>query len=102
MTGQPDGRLYPLLSLTRAQAAGVVYRAFYTPLSPRTYPPPAVPAEEGYGTLSMGATGPLVLLLEQRLSAMKYQVGQVDGTFDEWTEAAVTAFQKAEGLKPHG
>jgi peptidoglycan hydrolase-like protein with peptidoglycan-binding domain len=99
LTGQQDGRFYPFFSLSRAQAAGVLYRAFYLPLSMRTFPPPAVPVEEGYDTLTLGAEGPLVLWLEQRLAAMMHQVGAVDGVFDEATQAAVTSFQKAEGLE---
>ena len=99
ITGQGDGRFYPFFSITRAQTAGILYRAFYLPLGMQTYSPPAVPAEEGYDTLTLGSQGPLVLWLEQRLAAMKHQVGAVDGVFDEATQAAVTSFQKAEGLE---
>ena len=99
LTGHDDGRFYPFFSLTRAQAVGILYRAFYLPLSMQTYSPTEVPAEDGYGTLSLGAQGPLVLWLEQRLAAMKHQVGAVDGIFDDATQAAVTSFQKAEGLE---
>jgi N-acetylmuramoyl-L-alanine amidase len=102
VTGQDDGRYYPLFTVTRAQAAGIVYRALYQPLSVGTAPPVSVPAEEGYGYLSMGSQGQLVTIIEQRLAALKYQVGEVDGYFDERTETAVTAFQKAEGLSRTG
>lgn len=33
--GQADGRFYPFFPLTRAQAVGILHRAFYLPLSMR-------------------------------------------------------------------
>ena len=87
VTGQDDGRYYPLFTVTRAQAAGIIYRALYKPLAMRTSVPSSVPAEDGYDYLSTGSRGPLVTMLEQRLAALKYQVGTVDGYFDERTES---------------
>ena len=102
VTGQDDGRYYPLFTVTRAQAAGIIYRALYTSLTMSVPLPPSVPAEDGYDYLSMGSQGPLVTMLEQRLAALKYQVGTVDGYFDERTESGLIAFQKAEGLQRTG
>ena len=102
VTGQDDGRYYPLFTVTRAQAAGIIHRALYTPLAMNTSVPASVPAEEGYDYLSTGSQGLLVTMLEQRLAALKYQVGAVDGYFDERTESALIAFQKAEGLRRTG
>ena len=98
VTGQDDGRYYPLFTVTRAQAAGIIYRALYTPLTMSASVPPSVPAEDGYDYLSIGSQGSLVTMLEQRLAALKYQVGTVDGYFDERTQSGLIAFQKAEGL----
>jgi N-acetylmuramoyl-L-alanine amidase len=102
VTGFDDSRYYPMFTITRAQAAAILYRAFYTPLSMRSSPSPAVSAEDGYGNLAVGSRGPLVLMLERRLAALKYDPGTVDDYFDTRTEAAVIAFQKAEGLSRTG
>lgn len=59
---------------------------------PPTSPPPPLP---GLGT---GARGPQVLALEQRLDALHYDVGSVDGVYDRVTAYAVTAFQKVHGF----
>jgi peptidoglycan hydrolase-like protein with peptidoglycan-binding domain len=52
--------------------------------------------------LGVGAKGPDVLALEQRLTALHYDAGVVDGTFDGTTAYAVTAFQKVMGLPRTG
>jgi peptidoglycan hydrolase-like protein with peptidoglycan-binding domain len=48
--------------------------------------------------LGQGARGPEVQALEEKLAAMKYDVGRVDGVFDSNTHHAVMAFQKVQGL----
>lgn len=57
-------------------------------------PPTTVPLP-GFGR---GSSGPEVQALEERLSALRYDVGAVDGSFDSATFHAVMAFQKAQGL----
>lgn len=42
------------------------------------------------------------LLAEQRLGALGYGPGLVDGTFDDTTRVAITAFQNANELNPTG
>lgn len=42
------------------------------------------------------------MLLEQRLTALTYRPGPVDGVFDYRTRQAVIAFQKWEGLSRDG
>lgn len=54
------------------------------------------------GHLSRGDTGPQVIALQKALNALGYDVGTPDGTFGPATEAAVIAFQKANGLTPDG
>jgi hypothetical protein len=51
--------------------------------------------------LSLGATGPSVLALEQRLRDLHYAV-QVDGSFGDDDVEAVYAFQKVNGLARTG
>jgi peptidoglycan hydrolase-like protein with peptidoglycan-binding domain len=50
----------------------------------------------------VGSSGPDVLAMEDRLGALSYLVGPVDGVFDKATSHGVMAFQKAEGLQPTG
>ena len=53
-------------------------------------------------TLKPGASGPAVLAVQQRLSALGYWVGTPDGTFGDSTEQAVYALQKAAGISRTG
>jgi peptidoglycan hydrolase-like protein with peptidoglycan-binding domain len=52
--------------------------------------------------LGRGDKGDKVMAMEQRLAALHYDVGKVDGTFDTETQQAVIAFQKVEGLSRTG
>jgi peptidoglycan hydrolase-like protein with peptidoglycan-binding domain len=52
--------------------------------------------------LRVGARGAQVAALEQRLSALHYEVGAVDDLFDQNTAYAVTAFQKVTGMERTG
>jgi peptidoglycan hydrolase-like protein with peptidoglycan-binding domain len=58
--------------------------------APRVPRPPAPPPPG----LGIGARGPEVLALEQRLATLHYDVGPVDGVYDGNTAFAVVAFQK--------
>jgi hypothetical protein len=100
-SGYGDGRFYPFCSLTRAQAAGVLYRAFYQPLQVKDSPPAEV-AAGSYPELKQGSRGQLVQWLKQRLSNLGYDVGQVNDSYDEPTKDAVMAFQKVERLNRDG
>jgi hypothetical protein len=61
-----------------------------------TSPPPVPP------TLSPGATGAAVASLQQQLYALGYWVDTTGGSFDDSTEQAVWALQKAAGLPTDG
>jgi len=52
--------------------------------------------------LKVGSTGPAVLKLQQRLTALGYRPGSVDGHFGAATSSAVLAFQKRQGLARDG
>ena len=60
-----------------------------------TVPGVAPPPPPGLGR---GSSGPEVLALEQKLAALRYDLGPVDGNFDAYTHHAVMAFQKVMGL----
>ena len=53
-------------------------------------------------TLVLGATGPQVRALQQRLSALGYWLGTPNGTFGDATQQAVYALEKATGLGRSG
>ncbi|MGH9164812.1 MAG: L,D-transpeptidase family protein [Acidimicrobiales bacterium] len=64
-----------------------------TVASSTTVPPPG---------LGSGSSGGEVLVMEQRLAELRFDVGKVDGSFDSTTYHAVMAFQKAQGLPRTG
>jgi N-acetylmuramoyl-L-alanine amidase len=97
-----DGWFYPDLSLTRAQMAVMLYRAFLQPIQAKHVYPEEVPASSTYASQSMGSEGPLVSFLEARLAALHYPCGPVDGVYDKRTRDAVMAFEKVERLKRDG
>ena len=102
VSGFEDGRFYPFLSLTRGQAAGILYAALVARPPVRLGPPEDVGAELTYPPAGPGARGPLVAWMEGRLTVLFFQAGAVDGVFDARTGEAVVAFQKVEGLERTG
>ncbi|MBQ8159912.1 MAG: peptidoglycan-binding protein, partial [Clostridia bacterium] len=52
--------------------------------------------------IKKGASGSTVKSIQQRLKALGYYTGTVDGSFGTGTETAVKAFQKANGLTVDG
>ena len=70
-----------------------------TPGPPSPSGPPSTPSN---GALRLGATGPEVLALQQRLRGLGYWLDAVDGAFGPSTMHAVVAFQKASGLPRDG
>lgn len=54
------------------------------------------------GTLRRGSRGDEVSELQEMLSALGYDCGKADGVYGAKTEAAVRAFQQAEGLAVDG
>jgi peptidoglycan hydrolase-like protein with peptidoglycan-binding domain len=59
---------------------------------------PRTEARVASGVLSIGSKGSPVLKLQERLLALGYRPGAVDGNFGASTASAVLAFQKREGL----
>jgi len=102
VSGQLDGRFYPLAEVTRGQTAGMLYAALFQRPVPRTEIPAPASANSVYPSASAGASGPHVLWLEQRLAQLTYRPGAIDGVFDERTRHAVIAFQKWESLARDG
>lgn len=67
--------------------------------TPAPTPDMAAPA---YGRLEMGSAGEQVTRLQVQLRALGFLTGAADGKFGLQTRAAVTAFQRAHGLKADG
>ena len=63
------------------------------PVAANVVPPPPPPG------LGRGASGPEVQALEEKLAALRYDPGVVDGRFDWATHHAVMAFQKVQGME---
>jgi peptidoglycan hydrolase-like protein with peptidoglycan-binding domain len=75
------------------------------PTKPATATKPATPTPSkppAPKRLRVGAKGPEVTALQQRLTALGYWNGKVDGTFGSLTQQAVFAVQKAAGLGRDG
>ena len=53
-------------------------------------------------TLRYGSRGPMVEYLQLALRRAGYDPGQIDGIFGWRTQAALTRFQKDNGLAPDG
>jgi peptidoglycan hydrolase-like protein with peptidoglycan-binding domain len=54
----------------------------------------------GRATIQEGSSGADVTLLQQRLTALGYYNGAVDGSFGPGTKSAVVAFQQAKSITP--
>ena len=52
--------------------------------------------------LRFGSRGPAVVLVQQRLLALGFYRGSVDGIFGSLTVVAVKSFQTSVGLTPDG
>ena len=81
--------------------AGTAAPATTAVAPPTTVATPAVTEPPPPG-LRVGAEGPAVLALEQKLEALHYWVGQVDEAYDANTRDAVMAFQKVYGMDRTG
>lgn len=65
-------------------------------------PATGVAASLSRASLGLGASGPAVLAVEQRLAELNYLIGDVDTEFDHGTRHGLYAFQKVEGLELTG
>lgn len=67
---------------------------------------PATPLDSSqfspFKILKVGTRGEAVLALQKRLAELRYEVGAVDGFYDQQTWQGVVAFQKYTGLKRTG
>lgn len=59
-------------------------------------------AEEKFSVLKKGSKGTSVESLQKSLATLGFSCGEIDGDFGSKTEAALKAFQKANGLEANG
>lgn len=59
-------------------------------------------ASQSAACLGYGSNGKDVILLQQRLQELHYEVGVIDGEFGRQTKLAVEQFQQRQGLKKTG
>ena len=52
--------------------------------------------------LALGDSGPAVLTLQERLTALGYWLGTANGVYGDTTQQAVFALQKAAGIARDG
>jgi lipoprotein-anchoring transpeptidase ErfK/SrfK len=62
----------------------------------------AAPTPDPNAVLRLGASGPAVQELQQRLTDLGYWLGSADGHYGQLTRQAVIAFQKAQGITRDG
>ena len=89
-TNYADSTVNVVITLTKPSSSGGYYYA------PTAAVVPDMPM------LYRGCTGDAVKTLQDKLNALGYNSGSVDGIFGAKTYAAVTAFQKANGLGVDG
>lgn len=71
-------------------------------------PPPSTtttmtaPWAQPPGALTLGAKGPAVVSLQHRLADLRYDVGEIDGSYGQSTFDSVMAFEKVSGLARDG
>jgi hypothetical protein len=96
-------RLWMSLLLVPVMVVAVASAAWASPMAPaaRTEAATRTQAAAPARALEPGMTGAKVKALQQRLAALKYYPGSIDGIFDTSTLEAVWAFYEVQGLAPH-
>jgi hypothetical protein len=102
-------RLWMSLLLVPVMVAAMASAAWASPAAPaartalaaRTAPAARTQAAAAASALQPGMSGAKVKALQQRLAALKYYPGKIDGHFGTNTLEAVWAFYEVQGLKPH-
>lgn len=87
------------LALYSSRAVPAVGSAPTATAVPAAY---TIPVESVNNVLRIGNSGDAVRALQQRLAALGYYTGKIDGSFGTGTAQAVTAFQRANKLTADG
>jgi hypothetical protein len=92
--------LVPVIGVAVPTAAWASPAAPAAKAAPAARSAPAVPATPA-SALQVGSKGSSVKALQQRLAALKYYPGAIDGQFGTSTLEAVWAFYEVQGLPVH-
>jgi lipoprotein-anchoring transpeptidase ErfK/SrfK len=98
--GAPAGSATPSVSVSGTPAAEPSPPA--SPAVPPTSTPTATGSAPSAEALRPGDSGVAVRALQERLTALGYWLGTIDGRYGASTEHAVVAFQKATGIARDG
>ena len=93
-------RLWMSLLLVPVLVAAMASAAWASPAAPAARTVPAARSAPAQA-LQPGMKGSAVKALQQRLAALKYYPGSIDGNFGANTLEAVWAFYEVQGLTPH-
>jgi hypothetical protein len=93
-------RLWMSLLLVPVLVAAMASAAWASPAAPAARTVPAARSAQAQA-LQPGMKGSAVKALQQRLAALKYYPGSIDGNFGANTLEAVWAFYEVQGLTPH-
>lgn len=99
-TDADGGQVQVVTNAPTTQAPIVVISPSPTPIWTYSPSPTATPTDGG--VLRNGSTGQAVRALQERLKALGYLSGSVDGDYGAATEAAVKEFQRVNGLTADG
>lgn len=103
-TSPAPGSTIPVAPPTTVPSTTVPSKTVPSTTTPSTSLPPPPPSTlpAPAPTLKLGARGPDVLVLQERLTSLGYWLGSPDGVFGDATQQAVYAVQKAASLPRDG
>ena len=85
-----------------ANSLNRIYQAEAAITPAPTTAPPAIYASPTEALLRTGSIGPEVLELQEKLKALGYYTGEIDGQYGNATADSVMSFQSQHGLTPDG
>ncbi len=91
-----------LFFLLSADELNRIYRIEAAITPKPTIAPPLLYAGPTEALLRNGSIGPEVLELQEKLKALGYYAGELDGQYGKGTAEAITLFQSQHGLSPDG
>lgn len=88
--------------LIRISAVNRAYDHLLATTPKPTLSPPALNFHATAALFRAGSIGPEVIQLQERLSALGYYQGDLDGQYGPATQEAISRFQAQNGLEPDG
>ncbi|MDD4080316.1 MAG: peptidoglycan-binding domain-containing protein [Eubacteriales bacterium] len=88
--------------LIRISAVNQAYQTLLATTEKPTLSPPILSFQATDALFRMGSIGPEVIQLQERLTALGYYQGELDGQFGRATQEAISRFQAQNGLEADG